>query len=453
MTSFDPFRERTQQIQQDTLAEHIARLTWGADRIRDFQTARLRQLLEVACERSPFHAERLSGVDPRSFEPADLPQLPVMHKAEMMDRFDGVVTDRRLRRRHLEELIAATRDEPMPAFGEYLALTSGGSSGLRGIFTFDAPALAEFLLCTSRVMLAGAAAMGPPPADLRGAMLAAGTPIHATAVGRLIATGPVPFTSIPATLPSDRIVDQIRDLDPHLLIGYPSVLARLAREQNAGRLDIHPFGITSSAENLSTEVRRLIEDAFGVPVIDLFGSSEGLMGLSYPGDETLNLASDCCIDEFVDEDDQPVAPFEPAAAILLTNLYNHVQPLIRYRIDDRFVQQPFVPEHGHVRAKVDGRASDTLRWGDVVVHPLTVTSELLHSPAVVDYVVRQTASGVDVDIVLAEPMDLDALQARVEAALAAAGLATPLVRLSVIDDIARNAQTGKAARFVAYAST
>jgi hypothetical protein len=71
----------------------------------------------------------------------------------------------------------------------------------------------------------------------------------------------------------------------------------------------------------------------------------------------------------------------------------------------------------------------------------------------VDYVVRQTASGVDVDIVLAEPMDLDALQARVEAALAAAGLATPLVRLSVIDDIARNAQTGKAARFVAYAST
>jgi phenylacetate-coenzyme A ligase PaaK-like adenylate-forming protein len=449
MTSFESFRERTQQIQQESLDEHIARLTWDADRIRAFQTARLRQLLTIARERSAFHAERLAGIDPASFELTDLARLPVMSKPEMMERYDDVVTDRRLRRAHLEELIAATTDEPIPAFGEYIALTSGGSSGLRGIFTFDPATLAEFLLCTTRVMFAGAAQTGPPPPGLRGAMLAAGTPIHATAVGRLVAIGQVPFTAIPATLPFDRILGEVRDLDPHLLLGYPSVLARLAREQNAGRLDIHPFGITSSAENLSHEVRQLIEGAFGVPVIDLFGSSEGLMGLSAPGDGPLNLASDCCIVEFVDEYDQPVEPFRPAAAILVTNLYNHVQPLIRYRLDDRFVQQPFVPEHGHVRATVDGRASDTLRWGDVAVHPLTVTTELIHVPAVVDYVVHQTPTGVDLDVVLGADADLDALQARIACALAAAGLVAPAVTIRTIDDIARNAQTGKVARFVA----
>jgi len=51
----------------------------------------VRALLAVAIERSPFHARRLSGIDPTTFELADLARLPVMTKAEMMHHFDDMV--------------------------------------------------------------------------------------------------------------------------------------------------------------------------------------------------------------------------------------------------------------------------------------------------------------------------------------------------------------------------
>ena len=165
------------------------------------------------------------------------------------------------------------------------------------------------------------------------------------------------------------------------------------------------------------------ETAFGLPAADLYGSTEGLVGVSPPGEEPLTFASDTCIVEPVDEHDQPVAPGETSAAVLVTNLFNRAQPLIRYRIEDRFVQQPPSPDHGHFRAVVDGRTSDTLRWGEVVVHPLTITNELIHTPAIVDFIVRQTRAGVTIDVVTIADVDLVAVGDRIGRDLAAAGAA------------------------------
>jgi phenylacetate-coenzyme A ligase PaaK-like adenylate-forming protein len=47
--------------------------------------------------------------------------------------------------------------------------------------------------------------------------------------------------------------------------------------------------------------------------------------------------------ELVDEHDRPVRPGTPSSSILVTNLYNHAQPLIRYRIEDRFAAVRSVP--------------------------------------------------------------------------------------------------------------
>jgi phenylacetate-coenzyme A ligase PaaK-like adenylate-forming protein len=280
-------------------------------------------------------------------------------------------------------------------------------------------------------------------------MIAAGSPIHATAAGPRLNDGtPMRITPIPATLPFEEIVERVRAIDPQMVMGYPSVLARLAAEQTAGRLDIHPAVLTSSAENLTPAVRAQLEGAFGVPVTNLFGSTEGLVGVSEPGEEPLAFASDGCIVEPVDDRHQPVAPGQPSAAVLVTNLYNRAQPLIRYRMDDRFVQAPPSPHHGHFRAVVDGRASDTLRWGEVVVHPLTVTNELIHTPAIVDHVVRQTPAGVTIDVVAVADVDLTAVGSAIQRDLAAAGFAGAEVTLRRIDDIGRDRRTGKVARIV-----
>ena len=70
------------------LPGHIERLGWSAGQLAAFQRDRLRALLARAIECSPFHAERLRGIDPRRFELADLPELPVMTKAQMMADFN-----------------------------------------------------------------------------------------------------------------------------------------------------------------------------------------------------------------------------------------------------------------------------------------------------------------------------------------------------------------------------
>ena len=86
---------------------------------------------------SPFHARRLAGIDPAEVDPTDLRALPVMTKAQMMDELDDVLTDRRLTRADVEETLAATGDESLVLHEDFIAFTSGGSSGVRGVFVLD----------------------------------------------------------------------------------------------------------------------------------------------------------------------------------------------------------------------------------------------------------------------------------------------------------------------------
>ena len=120
------------------------------------------------------------------------------------------------------------------------------------------------------------------------------------------------------------------------------------------------------------EHRAAVAAAFGVPILNVFGSSEGLFGASGPNETTLTFASDMCIVELVDEHDRPVPAGTPSAKVLVTNLYNRVQPLIRYELTDSFVREPDAPEHGHLRATVTGRAAELLHYPTIDIHPLAV---------------------------------------------------------------------------------
>jgi phenylacetate-coenzyme A ligase PaaK-like adenylate-forming protein len=430
---------------------HIERLTWSAEQIRAQQEAGLGRLLAHAVERSPFHARRLAGIDLASVRPDDLGALPVMTKAQMMDAYDEVLTVRSLSRARLEAALATTTTEPVAVDGRYVALASGGSSGLRGMYAYDAPGLAELQMALGRSMFARVAAMGGAAAgSITVGMVAAGSALHATrAISRLLASDvPFRFVSVPATLPLPEAVASLNDLQPAVLYGYPSALVRLAEEQAAGRLRVTPFAITSTSETLRPEVRARLTEVFGVEPSDTFGSSEGLVGIAPPGDPILSFNDDQCIVELVDEHDEPVPPGTPSTRVLVTNLTNLVQPLIRYALDDVFVAQPPSPDHGHLRALVWGRCDTVLRFGDVQVHPLAVRSALLAHAEVLDHQARQTADGLDVDVVLAGSVDLGELAQAVRTALSDAGLVDPQVRVRQVDQLDLVRATGKGRRLI-----
>jgi phenylacetate-coenzyme A ligase PaaK-like adenylate-forming protein len=449
--SFERFRDEFQTGLLSAMPAAIDRVGWGAPRLAARQEEGLRRLLAAAMV-SPFHRRRLAGIEPEPVTLADLPRIPVMTKAEMMADLDGVFTDRRLSAGLAEEALGRTADVPVPILDDYFALSSGGSSGCRGVFVFDRTAAVDFIACLMRALASRmAAGGGAPPGGLTIAMVCAPCAVHATGAAPAMTEGPrMPFrfVGVPATLPLAEIVYRLNALDPPALTGYPTVLALLARERRAGRLRIAPRSVSCTSETLSPELRAAIAEGFGVPIVDQFGSTEGLVGVSAPDDDVLVFNSDMCIVELVDEANSPVPQGEASARVLVTNLSNRVQPLIRYAMEDSFLRLPDAERHGHLRARVRGRSDEVLRYGGVDIHPIVIRGALARERRVFDYQVRQTPRGVDVAVLAAEDFETAPLCRALVAALGKAGLADPLVTLDTVPTLDRNQGTGKLRRFI-----
>ena len=166
--------------------------------------------------------------------------------------------------------------------------------------------------------------------------------------------------------------------------------------------------------------RIAVTEAFGVPVIDLFASTEGLVGHSEPGDTVLTFAGDTCIAECADDEGRPVPDGVASSKVLVTNLHNLTQPIIRYELTDRFTPAG-TSEGGALRASVEGRSDDLFRYAEASVHPFVIGAPLLHAPAVREFQIRQTERGADIAAVIDGDFDPSAVDGRGQAQPAPGG--------------------------------
>jgi phenylacetate-CoA ligase len=451
-TAWDQFRDDVHAATLTGMSELTARLSWSSEQINRAQREGLHRLLLHAAEHSPFHRRRLAGIDLTALEPAALCALPVMTKAEMMDAFDDVLTERRVGRRDVEAALAATGARPIPVLENYVALASGGSSGRRGLFVYDRSAITAFFAAMTRPPIADPAASGfSHSSRLCMAVVAAPSAVHAAAFGAALTSGdgwPSDCVLVPATLSLAKIVKRLNTIQPTVLGGYASMLTQLAFEANSGRLRITPEHVSSMGETLLPEMRSVISHAFGVPVLDSFACTEGLVGRAGPDDNVLVFNTDLCIVELVDADNQPVAAGVAAAKVLVTNLYNMIQPLIRYELSDVFTRLPDASEHGHLRALVHGRSDEVLNFGSTDVHPSVIRSVMARSQDVIDYQVHQVPNGIDVFAVTTDQLDVDDLTAQLRWALVGAGLECAHAAVKRVDRLERHPSSGKLRRFV-----
>ena len=140
--------------------------------------------------------------------------------------------------------------------------------------------------------------------------------------------------------PVASLVAELHRNSPTVVATYPSAAVLLAEECLAGRLRIAPREIWTGGENLSPAMRAFVQQAFDCPVVNSYGTSEFLSLASECSHGSLHLNSDWAILEPVDARGNPVPRGSPGATTLLTNLANHVQPLIRYDIGDRVALRP-----------------------------------------------------------------------------------------------------------------
>jgi phenylacetate-CoA ligase len=371
------------------------------------QQQRLDTVVRHAATHSPFYRRWFAQTGALGTGPVDLARLPVLDKSLLMEHFDELVCDPRLRRDQLLDRAGKlTRDQL--CLDRYRVMVTSGSSGRPGLFVYD-PAgwrsiIAQMLRSSSW------AGLRPSLPRQRVAWVGGAGPSHITRqAAATVAIGLHRVLALPVTLPLPRLVEALNQFQPTYLNVYPSVAMWLADEQQTGRLRLAPQMLVTVAELRTPEMTRRLQEAFGVRPFDVYGSTEGLFGSECQHHQGIHLFEDTTLVENVDPDGQPVPAGQPGSRLLVTNLYNLVQPLLRLEVTDLVTVDPDPCRCGRtlVRASaVHGRADDVLSLpahdgGRVAVHPLQFAL-LTRDPRVLEFQVVQDGPVLLVLVVLSQ---------------------------------------------------
>lgn len=291
------------------------------------------------------------------------------------------------------------------------------------------------------------------------ARLAATSPIHiSAAISAIMNQSTASFVAVPPSTPIAECVAKLNDVQPFSLAGYGSMMHIMALEQLAGRLRIAPKSAVNMGEPLVPETADLVREAFGIGIRNDYGASECPLGVSWWDSALLHLCDDTTVIELVDEHDQPVPRGTRSAKILITNLTNRLQPLVRYEITDEVTEAIVDPDHdafhppgpwaGRWIHPPQGRNDEWFNYGDVVVHPHVFRSALASVPDIIEYQVTQTADGAEVAAVADDPFDEHSLRDALALELHRVGLVDPTVSVRVVGGLKRHPNSGKLRRFI-----
>jgi len=164
-------------------------------------------------------------------------------------------------------------------------------------------------------------------------------------------------------------MQQLNAHDPKFLTGYPSILTVLAKEKLKGMLAIEPKVIGSSAEMLSDDMYATLRQAFNCPILNIYCSTEGGEIAMSCSRGRLHLNDDWILLEPVDNDGRPVKEGERSSGVLITDLTNYVQPVIRYHVSDciRFSEKSCECRSNLPVIEISGRMGDSLCFNEKTV--------------------------------------------------------------------------------------
>lgn len=404
-------KENRRQLARD--ARRAARE--GLEGIVRRQRARLTELVAHARAESPYYRELYRKLPEHLDSSA---QLPVTDKPTLMTRFDDWVTDREVTRTKVETFVADSGLVGHRFLDRYLVATTSGTSGVRGLFVLDERS-------TSMEAALGSRAAG---------MMRAGDAVRMLARGGRTAIVTAPgghFSTVASTArfqldhprlgrrmrvfsirqPLGELVDELNRFNPAILSGFLGMLTVLAGEQEAGRLRIRPALVIPGGETLSTDVTRRLAAAFGARVSAAYAATECsflAIGCAYGW---YHVNSDWALLEPVDVDHAPTPPGELSHTVLLSNLANRVQPILRYDLGDSVLLRPDRCPCGSVfpAVQVQGRAVDLLSFpsadgGSVTMSPMLFGTLLDRLPGIGQFQLVQTAPSI-VSVRLGTPAD------------------------------------------------
>jgi phenylacetate-CoA ligase len=424
---------------------------WTRPQLEAYQARALHRLRTYAYAHSPFYQQFHQGLAEQPLQ-----ALPVLTKTHLHDHFDEIVTDRRVQRAEVAAHVQRLRGAEQ-FLDRYFVTATSGTTGEPSFFLFDPAAWATVLASFTRYERHIGSLWGLMQRP-RLAVVASATPWHMSArIGATTRSSIIPMLRLDVGEPLAVIVRQLNDWQPQILATYASMAGILADEQRAGRLQIAPTRIVSSAEVLTPELRQRVEAVWGQGILfDQYGATEaGTFAVECATHRGLHLFEDLVIFEVVDEQNRPVAPGTYGDKVLLTVLFNYTQPLIRYELTDRVRISADGCPCGCAFTLIDdiqGRLEEVLRFPapggrTVAIHPM-VFYRLLDATPVAGWQVVQEPGRLSLRLSgPAGSINEAALIGAVQAALAHQGAVTPPITVQWQDGVMRGA-TGKAPRII-----
>jgi len=355
---------------------HLEREQWlPREKLEELQWKRFKNLLKHAYKNTAFYRERFkdAGITPEGIkEKEDLEKIPFTTREDL---------------RNPEQLIALGFERNKMKFS-----TTSGCSGRRTTTYFDKGAwLKGKILLKLRARIA----CGLRPWD-RIAVFS-----EVKAQNSLLKEFFLRQKCFSVLDSLEVHLSELERYNPSAAYGFPSYLSLLAERD----LMIRPSRIFTSSEMLDLRTRRKIETAFEAEVFDVYGCSE-VKEISWECSEHCgyHINSDWLLVEFIKNGR---AKREEDASIVVTPLYNHGMPLIRYEVGDtgRMLEGKCPCGRGlPLMTPSQGRSVDYFILPDgSMVSPYTMTCAIENIEGMRQYQIRQEKK--DIVIVNVVPDD------------------------------------------------
>jgi phenylacetate-CoA ligase len=340
------------------------------DEILRLQRSRLERLVRHAQTYSPYYREKFAGLN---LERLNLEDIPTSNKPELMEHFNESLTVDDVRRGDVERFLLDDQNLGKYFLDKYIVSHTSGSQGrpLLLIYPKDNIELLFALQASRgnrrRLGVMETARTWLHPVRLATVVLKPGFYPSSTAF-EYMPEGVRPYIQVLRLSVGDSdLVSRLNEFHPTHLTGYASMLHELAHEIEQGSLSLKPEleQVVNISECLLPQARERYERLFGAPILDDYAMGECLfLSNGCPTSGGMHVNADWAILEVVDEENREVPAGTPGAKILITNLANWLQPLIRYEIGDVVMmadescscgsQMPLV-------ARVEGRDSERLK--------------------------------------------------------------------------------------------
>ena len=384
------------------------------------QRGRLASIVSHARNLSPYYRDVYRGLPDRIEDPT---LLPITDKKKLMAGFDAWSTDRDVTLEKVRPFVDNPDRVGERFLGRYTIATTSGTTGTPGVFVIDDHAMQVTNAMALRMMagwLGAADVVAIALNQARTAMTVASGTHSATAVAaarfRKSRTGRKRVLPLSPHARLAEMVAQLNAFRPALFAPYASIAKLLAAEQEAGGLNINPVLVVPSAEGLSPAEYERIAMAFDAKVRHSYAATECTF-LSYScGQGWLHVNSDWVVLEPVDADYRATAPGQQSHTVLITNLANRVQPILRYDLGDSVLRRPDRCPCGNPlpAIRVQGRSADLLTFATegekLSIPPLAFSSlmeripdvelyQIVHTPPLTLRVRLRAKAGADLNLV------------------------------------------------------